>query len=68
MKGRLASFNKTRGKGGISDPVGAPNGALSLSSESESVSIRIESDDWEEVSSSPVSSSFSCLCMYVTTG
>ena len=70
MKGRLASFNETRGKSGngISDPVGASKEALSLSSESESESVRMGSDDWEEASSSPVSSSSPCLCTYVTTG
>ena len=69
MKGRLVLFNETRGGKGIGVLVGAPNGASSSSSVSEFVSVRIGSDDWEEVFSSPVSSSSSsCLCTYVTTG
>ena len=54
IKGRLASFNGTRGGKGIGVLVGAPNGASSSLFESESVSVRIGSDDWEEVSSSLV--------------
>ena len=65
IKGRSVSFNGTRGGKEIGVLVEAPNGAL-LSS-SDSVSVRMGSDDWEEVSSSPVSSSSSCVCTYVTT-
>ena len=69
LKGILALFNGTRGKcgGGNGNCVEAPNGALSSSSGSESVSVRIGSDDWEEASLSLVSSLSSCLCTYVTT-
>ena len=60
IKGRLVSFNGTRGGNEIGVLVGAPNGASS--SLSDSVSVRMGSDDWEEASSSPVSSS-SSLCL-----